>query len=79
MGQVELESWGQGIAGADAAGNPIPVPGTSIWNVHFQVRLVGAVIYWTLRNVQLRRYEVLTGYPMPRSLQRYGIMWEFTN
>jgi hypothetical protein len=79
MGQVELESWSHGIVGADASGNPITVAGNSIWNVHVQFRLGGAVIYWTLRNPQLRRYEVLTGYPMPRSLQRFGIMWEFTN
>jgi len=79
MGKVELESWGRGIAGVDQAGNPVVVAGNSIWNLHLQFRLVGAVMYWTLRNLQLRHYEVLTGYPMPRSLQRFGIMWEFTN
>lgn len=79
MGQVELESWSRGIAGADASGNPIPVAGNSIWNVHVQVRLVGAIVYWTLRNPQLRRYQLIQGYDMPRSLQRFGIMWEFTN
>ncbi len=79
MGKVELESWGRGVVGSDAAGNPVEVAGNSIWNVHVQFRLVGAVVYWTLRNVQLRRWEFLQGYPMPRSLQRFGIMWEFTN
>jgi hypothetical protein len=79
MGKVEVESWARGLVGYTAAGNPVEVAGNSIWNVHVQVRLVGAVVYWTLRNFQLRRWELIQGYPMPRSLQRFGIMWEFTN
>jgi hypothetical protein len=79
MGKVELESWGRGLVGYDAGGDPVEVAGNSIWNVHLQFRLVGAVVYWTLRNWQLRRWELVRGYPMPRSLQRFGIMWEFTN
>ena len=78
-GQAEIESWGKGIAGTDGAGNPITVPGNSIWNFHVQVRLLGAILYWTLRNPRLRHYAIIPGYDMPRSMQRWGIMWEFTN
>ncbi len=79
MGRVEMESWSRGIVGADAAGAPVTVSGNTIWNVHVQFRLVGAVIYWTLRNLELRHYRLIQGFEMPRSLQRFGIMWEFTN
>jgi hypothetical protein len=79
MGRVEIESWSRGIIGFDGAGAPVPIAGNTIWNVHVQFRLVGAVIFWTLRNPELRRYQLVPGFEMPRSLQRYGIMWEFTN
>ena len=79
MGQVDLESWGRGIAGTDGSGTPITVPGNSIWNIHVQVRLLGAILYWTQRNPRLRHYAIIPGFDMPRSLQRWGIMWEFTN
>jgi hypothetical protein len=79
MGRLELESWSDGMAGLDTNGVAIAVPGSSVWSVHVQFRLVGAIIFWTWRNTQLRHYFLVPGFDMPRSLQRFGIMWEFTN
>ncbi len=79
MGQVELEAWGTGARGLDGGGNTVELPGRSVFNVHIQFRLLDAVLYWTLRNPLLARYDVVPGFPMPRTLQRFGIVWEFTN
>lgn len=79
MAHFEMEAWGTGVAGADSTGALLALPGQLIFNVHIQFRLVGAMIFWTLRNTQITRYELLPGFEMPRSQQRFGIRWEFTN
>ena len=37
------------------------------------------VLFWTMRNSQLERYDVVPGFEMPRGLQRFGVRWEFAN
>ena len=77
--QAALESWSDGVMGADSAGTAIGLDGHGSLDWLVEVRLLGAVIYWTLRNSQLERYEVVPGAELARSLQRYGVRWEFTN
>jgi hypothetical protein len=79
MAQVEIESWGRGIAGRDSSGNLVRLGGYTVWNYHFQFKLVGAVIYWTMRNALFKRYTLIPGYELPRGTSRFGIRWEFTN
>lgn len=77
--QLAAEGWSDGVMGTDAGGGPVVLEGhgTLDWLVEF--RLLGAVVYWTFRNSQLERYELLPGVKMARSLQRYGVRWEFSN
>lgn len=77
--QASLESWSDGVMGADSTGSAIGLDGHGTLDWLVEVRLLGAVIYWTLRNSQLERYELVPGAQMARSLQRYGVRWEFTN
>jgi hypothetical protein len=79
LARVEVESWGRGIAGFDSAGTAAAVAGRSIVNLYFGLRLVGAQIFWVMRNSQRERYSVIRGFDLPRSLQRFGVRWEFTN
>jgi len=79
MGQVEMEAWGTGIAGFDSTGTAVPLRGRAVFNVYVGFRLVGAQLFWTMKNTQRDRYSILRGYDLPRSLQRFGIRWEFTN
>jgi hypothetical protein len=79
MAQVEIESWGRGVAGRDSTGALVPLGGYTVWNYHFQFKLVGAVIYWTMRNALFKRYTIIPGYELPRGISRFGIRWEFTN
>jgi len=79
MGLVEMEAWGTGISGFDSTGTAVALRGRAVFNVYVALRLVGAQIFWVMRNSQRDRYAILRGFEMPRSLQRFGIRWEFTN
>jgi len=79
MFRLQMEGWGRGVAGFDSTGAAIPLPGHVIFDFHVQFRLVGALIYWTMRNTQREYYSSIPGFDMPRSLQRFGIRWEFAN
>jgi hypothetical protein len=74
-----VEGWGTGVMGADAAGAPVKLSGHTVVNFYLQIKLVGALIYWTLRNTQREVYQMVPGYFAPRGLQRFGIRWEFNN
>jgi hypothetical protein len=73
------EAWGRGVMGADSSGVPIALAGHGTLDWLVEVRLIGAVIYWTMGNSQIERYETIPGAPMARATQRYGVRWEFTN
>jgi hypothetical protein len=79
MAQLELEAWGRGISGFDSTGTSVPLRGRSVINIYLGFRLVGAQLFWVMRNSQRDRYSILRGFELPRSLQRFGIRWEFTN
>ena len=65
--------------GADSSGVPITLAGHGTLDWLVELRLIGAVIYWTMGNSQIERYETIPGAPMARATQRYGVRWEFTN
>jgi hypothetical protein len=77
--EVAMEGWSRGALGADSVGAPIVLKGATVLDWRIEMRLVGAVIYWSLRNGRAERYALLPGLSMPRTLQRYGVRWEFTN
>jgi hypothetical protein len=77
--QVGVEAWSDGVMGRDAAGAAIALDGHGTVDWLVELRLLGAVIFWTLRNSQAERYAVVSGAPMARANQRYGVRWEFTN
>lgn len=77
--ESSLEGWSDGVAGRQADGTPIRLLGATHYGFLIEVRLVGAVLYWTFRNAQAERYEIVPGFPQGRALQRYGVRWEFTN
>ena len=83
--QVGAEGWSDGVMGADSSGSLIGLEGHGAIDWLVEVRLLGAVIYWTLRNGGAERYrlvplsQALPDAAMPRAKQRYGVRWEFTN
>ena len=77
--QFGVEAWSDGVMGRDSTGAAIALDGhgTADWLVEF--RLLSAVLFWSMRNSQVERYEVVPGATMARANQRYGVRWEFTN
>ena len=82
VGQIGLEGWSDGVAGRvrpEPTGAEIQLRGATVIDWLLEIRLVGAVLFWTMRNSQLERYDVVPGFEMPRGLQRFGVRWEFAN
>jgi hypothetical protein len=77
--EASLEGWGDGLMGRDGSGNDIRLLGATTYSYMLEIRLVGAVLYWTLRNAGVERYQLVPGFDQVRALQRYGVRWEFTN
>jgi hypothetical protein len=53
--------------------------GATAYDYLLEIRLVGAVLFWTLRNAGAERYEIIPGFHQARAKQRFGVRWEFTN
>ena len=76
---ASLEGWSDGVAAFDSSGNEIRLLGATSYNYSVEIRLVDAVLYWTMRNAGASRFSLVPGFQQGRALQRYGIRWEFTN
>jgi hypothetical protein len=79
MAQFEMEAWGTGAVGIGTLGQPIVLEGNTVFNGHIQFRLVGAILFYQMRNIMISRYSLVPGLTQPRAAQRFGIIWEFTN
>jgi hypothetical protein len=77
--QVSAEGWGDGMMGADSTGAPLALDGHGTVDWLVELRLLSAVIYWSLGNSQLERYQTVPGALLARAGQRYGVRWEFAN
>lgn len=55
------------------------VPGSNALSTLLELRIASAVISWQYRNVAGTPYATIPGYVMPRSLNLYGVRWEFFN
>jgi hypothetical protein len=77
--RIGAEGWSDGVMGADSTGTVVPLDGHGSTDWLVEVRLLGAVIYWSLGNAQVERYQTVPGALMARAAQRYGVRWEFAN
>jgi hypothetical protein len=77
--QVSAEAWSDGVMGRDSAGAPIALDGHGTVDWLVELRLLSAVLFWSMRNSQVEVYELVPGALMARANQRYGVRWEFTN
>ena len=77
--EVGVESWSHGAMGVDGSGNPVRLPGAMVFDYRAEMRLLGAALFWTIRNARDEHYALIPGVSMPPPAQRYGVRWEFTN
>lgn len=55
------------------------VPGSNSLSTLLELRIASAVISWQYRNIPGTIYATVPGYLRPRSLNLYGVRWEFFN
>ena len=77
--RIAGEAWGDGVMGSDSTGAAVPLDGHGAVDWLIEIRLLDAVLYWSLGNAQVERYQTVPGALMARASQRYGVRWEFTN
>jgi hypothetical protein len=77
--QVAMESWSGGTAGIDASGVPIELPGATFYEAFLQVQLSGFQLFWDFRNAYNSPTPYVPGLAYPKSVQTFGVKWEFIN
>lgn len=77
--EAASESWSRGVAGLDASGAPLALPGKTFGELNVQIRIAGVTIFWIERNATLATGSYVPGLDYPRHYQFYGVRWLFTN
>ncbi|MGH7530658.1 MAG: Plug domain-containing protein [Gemmatimonadales bacterium] len=79
-GEVAIESWSSwGLGGLDSAGVRRSLNGATFVETTLELQLVGATIFWIIRNVNGMRGSYVYGLGYPKNTQLYGARWYFTN
>ncbi len=53
--------------------------GASFVDTNIELQLAGVTLFWTVQNINRMRSSYLEGLGFPKSTQRYGARWFFTN
>ncbi len=77
--QVAYETWGDGIIGRNAAGQPLALDGASFWRTMIEIRLDSFILYWDRYNLQASRKSFVPGFGILNFGSTFGVRWEFTN
>ena len=77
--QIAVESWGAGIAGLDAQAAPVALPGATIAEAFLQIQLVQFRVFWGMRNALRSRDWYVPGFALFRTVQTFGVKWDFRN
>jgi hypothetical protein len=77
--QLAFESWGDGIIGRDALGQPIPLDGASFWRTEIEIRLDSFLLYWDRYNLAASRKSYVPGFKILNFGSTFGVRWEFAN
>jgi hypothetical protein len=77
--QLAFESWGDGIIGRNASGQPIALDGASFWRTEIEIRLDSFLLYWDRYNLQASRKTYVPGFRLLNFGSTFGVKWEFSN
>jgi hypothetical protein len=80
-GEVAVESWTRwGLGGKDSAGVvQRRMGGATFVETNVEMQLVGATLFWIIRNNNGMRGSYVEGLGYPKRVQMYGARWFFTN
>jgi hypothetical protein len=77
--QVAYETWGDGVIGRDAGGEPLALDGASFWRTMIEIRLDSFILYWDRYNLQASRKTFVPGFGILNFGSTFGVRWEFRN
>jgi hypothetical protein len=79
-GEVAMESWSRSnLGGRNAADAQLPLGGASYAETNLELQLVGATLFWIIRNSNGMRGGYVDGLGYAKRVQLYGARWFFTN
>ncbi|MEO8634525.1 MAG: TonB-dependent receptor [Gemmatimonadales bacterium] len=76
---IGVESWGDGIIGRDATGQPIPLDGATFLRTMVEIQLDHFQLYWDRYNLQGSRKSYVPGFNLPFLGATFGVRWQFAN
>ncbi len=84
--EAAVESWSRSpLGGIDRTGTgggtvvTRAMNGASFVDTNIELQLAGVTLFWTVQNINRMRSSYLEGLGFPKSVQRYGARWFFTN
>ena len=77
--QIAMESWSSGVAGRDADGVAIALPGATFYEAFLQFEIAGFRAFYSLKNAYNSREQFVPGLEYPRNVQTFGVKWVFVN
>ena len=77
--RVSVESWGSGVIGRDAAGDPIRLAGATFFRSLLQIQLQSFSLFWDRGNINASESTYVPGFEIPAYGSVFGVRWEFLN
>lgn len=77
--RLALESWGTGVIGRDALGDPVTLRGATFVRSLIQFALGGFSVYWDRVNLTSTRLGYVPGFEIPAYASNFGVRWQFLN
>ncbi|MGH7753140.1 MAG: hypothetical protein ACREN5_10010, partial [Gemmatimonadales bacterium] len=77
--ELAAELWSTGIAGRDPVGNQRALNGATFVETNLQIQIVGATLFYTIRNSNVMRGSYVPTLPYPRNQRVWGVRWVFFN
>ncbi len=77
--RLSMESWGTGVIGRDAAGDPITLRGATFLRSLVQIQLQSFSLYWDRGNLTTTELTYVPGFRLPNYGTTFGVRWDFLN
>jgi hypothetical protein len=77
--RLSVETWGTGVIGRDAGGEPITLGGATFVRSLFQIQLQSFSLFWDRGNLTSSELTYVPGFEIPAYGSVFGVRWEFLN
>jgi hypothetical protein len=77
--RLSVESWGTGVIGRDAGGEPVRLRGATFFRSLLQIQLQSFSLFWDRGNLSATNLPYVPGFEIPAYGSVFGVRWEFLN